>query len=222
MLALIPLRGGSKGIPKKNIKMIAGKPLCQWVIDAALEAQIFDKVIVCTDSEEIAGVVSNRNGTKVPVMMRPEHLALDDTPTEHVMRYVAEVEDFKYMCLIQATSPLTEASDFRAARAKFHAWGCDSMLTVTELKKFVWLPTSYEQLVYPLNYDPCNRPMREGVKPVYVETGNFYITTREILEKYSRLGGMVGRYLIDEEKAVDIDDMNDFAKAEFYLRGRLR
>ena len=222
MLALIPLRGGSKGIPKKNIKQIAGKPLCQWVIDAALESGIFDRIIVSTDSQEIVDTVFNRNALRVEIMIRPDELALDDTPTEAVMRHVAETERFETMCLIQATSPLTTADDFRAARSKFLSWGCDSMLMVTELRKFVWEPTGHNELVTPINYEPRYRPMRENIQPVYVETGNFYFTKRWVLDDLnSRLGGYIGRYIIDKEKAVDIDDLRDFAEAEYYLRGRM-
>ena len=218
MLALIPLRGGSKGIPGKNIKLIAGKPLCQWSIDAAIESGVFDRIIVSTDSEEIADVVRD-----VEVMMRPPELALDDTPTEAVMKHVAETVDFKEMCLIQATSPLTEAYDLRAARAKFYSWGADSMLTVTRLNKFVWKPTENDFLVEPVNYEPCNRPMRQGISHLFVETGNFYITRKWVLEKLnSRLGGYICRYIIDKDRAVDIDDLSDFAKAEFYLKERVK
>ncbi len=222
MLALIPLRGGSKGIPKKNIKMLAGKPLCQWAIDSALESQVFDRIIVSTDSTEIADTVYKWNGTKVDIMIRPAELAQDDTPTEKVMLHIAETEAFETMCLIQATCPLTEPYDFREARAKFLSWGCDSMLTVTELKRFVWEPV-VNGLVTPVNYDPRHRPMREKIDELYVETGNFYFTKRWVLEELkSRLDGMIGRYIIDKERAVDIDDLRDFAEAEFYLRGRMK
>ncbi len=221
MLALIPLRGGSQGIPGKNIKMIAGKPLCQWAIEAALETDLFRRIIVSTDSREIADTVYDLNGTRVPVMMRPDELAQPDTPTEAVMKHVAEVEDFKVMCLIQATSPLTDPHDFRSARAKFLSWGCDSLLTVTQLNKFIWEETCYKEFLSPLNYDPRKRPMREDVCPVYVETGNFYFTRRWVLERLNcRLGGYIGRYIIDPERAVDIDTMADFALAEEHLRGR--
>ncbi len=221
MLALIPLRGGSKGLPGKNIKMCAGKPLCQWVIDEAKKAVIFDRIIVSTDSEEIAGVVYSYNQASVDVMMRPAELAQDDTPTEAVMLDVAKTEDFRRICLIQATSPLTIASDFQAARAKFLSLGCCALLTVTELKKFVWRESWAKGCVEPINYNPRNRPMREGIKPLYVETGNFYMTYKETLVRTgSRLGGSVGRYIIEPERAVDIDTMADFEKAEQLLRRR--
>lgn len=223
MLGLIPLRGGSKGIPGKNIKMIAGRPLCQWSIDAALESGVFDRVIVSTDSREIADIVSELNGTKVDIMIRPYELALDDTPTESVMKHIAETEAFSVMCLIQATCPLTEPHDFRAARAKFISWGADSMLTVTKLKKFVWEPVDYNFLVEPINYNPRSRPMRDNIDSLFVETGNFYFTKKWVLNSLnSRLGGYTCRYIIPEERAVDIDDMEDFKKAEFYLRRRLQ
>lgn len=215
MLALIPLRGGSKGIPGKNIKEIAGKPLCQWTIDAALQSQVFDRVIISTDSREIADTVYDWNGARVDVMARPPELAEDDTPTEAVMKHVAETEQFDVMCLIQATSPLTTAYDLRAARAKFISWGCDSMVTVTKLNKFVWRPAEYDQIVEPINYTPTTRPMRQNIDHVYVESGNFYLTRRWVLDRLnSRLGGLICRYIIDPERAVDIDTLDDFKEAE--------
>ena len=222
MIALIPLRGGSKGIPGKNIKPIAGRPLCTWVIDEAIKADIFDWIIVSTDCEKIARTVSSHIGPRVEILMRPPEISTDDSPTEEAMLHCAAEYPFDVMCLIQATSPLTEAYAFKAARAKFTSWGADSLLTVTELRKFVW--TAYnDPLVEPVNYDPEDRPMREGIMPVYIETGNFYFTTREVLVGTgSRLGGNIGRYIIDRSKAVDIDDMEDFKRAEMELNLRRR
>jgi len=223
MIALIPLRGGSKGIPKKNIKEIAGKPLCQWVIEAALESQMFDRIIASTECEQIADTVRKWNGDNVEIDDRPPELATDKTSTEAVMKYMLK-EDFETMCLIQATGPLTVANDFRAARAKFNSWGCDSLLTVKKIEHFFWMPAypDYEFIVRPLNYHPENRPRRQdGIRPVYQETGNFYFTKRWVIEKLgSILGGIIGRYIIDSERAVDIDTLEDFRQAEGLLEGK--
>jgi len=223
MIALIPLRGGSKGIPKKNIKYIAGKPLCQWVIDAALEAGIFERIIVSTECPEVAGVVREWNGSMVEIDSRPPELATDTASTESVMSYMLK-EDFETMCLIQATGPLTTANDLRSARAKFSSWGCDSLLTVKEIKHFFWMPVypDYDFILRPINYHPENRPRRQdGIRPVYQETGNFYITRRWVIEQLnSILGGVIGRYIIGDERCVDIDTIDDFEQAEKLLHNR--
>ena len=222
MLALVPMRGGSKGIPGKNIKEIAGKPLCQWVIDSALESDVFHRIIVSTDSKEIADVVMDIYGPRVAVVIRPPELAQDDTPSEAVIAHITEYEPYRTMCMIQATCPLTTAYDFRAARSKFFAWGCDSLLSVVRLEKFAWKQAWIEQCVTPVNYRPTNRPMRQqGIEPIYIETGNFYMFYRTTFERHNcRLGNSVGRYVIDPERAIDIDTMEDFKQAEEVLRGR--
>lgn len=220
MLALIPLRGGSKGIPDKNIKDLAGKPLCQWVIDTALEADIFETITVSTDSEKIADIVCSHNGNRINVLMRPPELAQDNTPTEKVIEHVLEKDESLAICLIQATSPLTAPVDLLASRAKFYAWGCDSLLSVVRYEKFFWQETWIDDCIEPINYNPFKRPMRqEGIKPLYLESGNFYMFHRGTFVRHNcRVGKSVGRYIIPRERALDIDTLEDFEQAEQFLK----
>ncbi len=214
-LALVPLRGGSKSIPKKNIKEIAGKSLCAWVLEAACEAKVFDKVVVSTDSEEIAGVVSTL-GLDVEILQRPEHLATDEASTEEVMLHAMEHYECDTLTTIQATSPLVTAEDFVKAFEKFNSDDLDSLLTATKVKRFFWNPDGT-----PINYEPANRPRRQDFQGVYMENGSFYIAKRKILEKFKcRLGGKIGIYEMAPETATEIDDPEDWAVVESLLKKR--
>lgn len=212
VLALVPLRGGSKSIPKKNIKLLAGKSLCAWVLEAAYCAKMFDEIVVSTDSEEIANVIRSLN-MKIKIIERPPHLATDMATTESVMLHLAEKVHFETLVTIQATSPLTTPSDLVNAYQKFQKEGYDSLLTGVRLKRFLWNENGT-----PINYDPFNRPMRQNYKGVIMENGAFYITKREILEHYKcRLGGKIGIYVMPDDAAVEIDEPGDWKLVERIL-----
>ena len=217
VVALVPLRGESKSIPKKNIKLMAGKPLCAWALEAACSAQVFDEVYVSTDCEEIAEVVQAL-GLNIGIIKRPARFATDGASTESVMLHFAEEVDFDTMATIQATSPLVEAEDFIGALKKFEADKLDSLLTGVRIKRFFWT----EQGV-PLNYDPLKRPMRQHFMGTLMENGAFYLTRRKILEKeQSRLGGKIGIYEMAEETAVEVDEPSDWAVVEALLQKKLK
>lgn len=214
-IALIPLRGGSKSIPKKNIKPIAGKPLCAWVLEAAYESGIFNKIVVSTDSVEIAEIVSKID-LGVEIIKRPEHLATDEASTESVMLHTVECFHFDVLTTIQATSPLTTSENFINAYKKFKAENFDSLLTAVRVKRFFWSPDGT-----PLNYDPANRPRRQDFQGAFMENGAFYITRRDVLDKYkSRLGGKIGIYEMPEETSLEIDEPEDWEAVEALLKKR--
>jgi CMP-N-acetylneuraminic acid synthetase len=217
IIALVPLRGGSKSIPGKNIKPLAGKPLCAWALEAALQSGIFERLIVSTDSEEIAGVVK-AIGIPLEVIMRPAEYATDTATTESVMLHVASLVDFEVMATIQATSPLTRPEDFAVAYAQFRKQEADSLVTCVRLKRFFWSDEGQ-----PLNYDPLNRPMRQQFKGTLWETGAFYFTKRRILEEYRcRLGGKIAVYELPQDTAVDIDEPEDWEHLERIIARRQR
>ncbi len=211
MIALIPLRGGSKRIPKKNIKLMAGKPLAQWVIDAANEANIFDKVIVSTDCEEIACTVKNAE-----IIKRPSQYAKDDSPTEDVMLHLLEECGIRFRALftIQATSPELLSQDLIKAANQFYNCSLDSLFSGHRIKKFLW-----NDSIKPLNYNPKKRPMSQDWLGTIVENGAFWITARWILkEDRCRLGGNTAAYLMNPIE--DIDTIDDWEKAEKKLLRR--
>lgn len=216
VVALVPLRGGSKGIPFKNIKLIAGKPLCAWVLAAAHASGIFSRIVVSTDSEEIAQVVRSL-GLAVEVLMRPAELATDIASTESVMLHIAQQIDFEILVTIQATSPLVRPEDFQNAFKQFELEKFDSLLSGVHIDRYFWTNDGI-----PLNYDPQHRPRRQDFSGSIMENGAFYFTRREILlSKQCRLGGKIGVYEMSDESAVEIDEPSDWVKVERLLHSQL-
>jgi CMP-N-acetylneuraminic acid synthetase len=215
IIALIPLRGGSKSIPGKNIKLLGGKPLCAWALDAAWQSGIFARLIVSTDSTEIAAVVQ-KIGLPLEVIMRPAEYATDDATTESVMLHAASLVDFEVMATIQATSPLTRPVDFAAAYDQFRQQEADSLVACVRLKRFFWSDDGQ-----PINYDPLHRPMRQQFRGTLWETGAFYFTKRRILEeRQCRLGGKIAVYELPEDIGVDIDEPEDWERLERIIARR--
>jgi len=213
--ALVPLRGGSKSIPKKNIKHIAGKSLCAWVLEAAANCSSIKTVYVSTDSKEIADVIQGL-GLEVQVIMRPAEFATDAASTESVMLHFMSEVDFDVLVTIQATSPLLEARDLDQALIQFHEHKLDSMLSAVRTKRFFWHDDGTA-----INYDPLHRPRRQEFRGTLMENGAFYITRREILERHQcRLGGKIGIYEMDESTALEIDEPDDWDRVEQLLLRR--
>jgi CMP-N-acetylneuraminic acid synthetase len=210
--ALIPLRGGSKSIPKKNIKPLAGQPLCAWVLQAASAAAHIDVVYVSTDCPEIAAVVRALD-LGVEIINRPAALATDEASTEAVMLHFIEQVPCERLVTIQATSPQLTAADLDAALARFERDGLDSLLSAVRTKRFFW-----QDDATPINYDPIHRPRRQDFAGTLMENGAFYITRRGILEYYHcRLGGRIGIHEMPEHSAMEIDEPEDWARVEALL-----
>ena len=208
-VALVPLRGGSKSIPDKNIRLIAGKPLCAWVLEAACLSGVFDKIVVSTDSLKIANVVRGL-GLPVEILDRPAELATDEASTESVMLHAAQVLDFDVLATIQATSPLVQPEDFQKAYSIFKAGSYDSLLTAVRTKRFFWNDDGTA-----LNYIPQQRPRRQDFSGSLMENGAFYFTKRSALEHTNcRLGDDVCIYEMTAESAVEIDEQEDWALVE--------
>ena len=215
--ALIPLRGGSKSIPRKNIRMLAGRPLCAWVIRAAMESRVFDCIAVSTDDAEISTVV-RRLAPDILIIDRPPELASDTATTESVMLHAIGHLNCDVLCTIQATSPLLTGVHLREAMQQFEQEARDTMLTGILTRRFYWSPGGE-----PLNYDPRRRPMRQQFAGAVMENGAFYFTKKEILlSSRCRLGGNIGIYLMPETCAVEIDDPADWEVASALLQGEAK
>ncbi len=217
-IAFIPLRAGSKSIPRKNYQSLAGKPLFSYTVDACLSSAIFDLVVIATNSDIIKVMAKDLYGqSKVLVFDRSEENAQDNSSTESVMLEFSEKYDFDNITLVQATSPLTTADDFKLAWNKFKDDRLDSLLTVVEEKRFYWKEHG-ESGALPLNYDPKSRPRRQEFDGNLVENGAFYITSKDsLMSSQCRLSGKIGVHIMASQTAVEIDEPEDFLIVENLL-----
>ena len=215
-VALLPLRGGSKSIPGKNLRPMAGRPLYAWSLEAALASGCFDAIYVASDSAAIRDDARARFGSRIEVIDRDPDNATDTASSESVMKELATHIDCDVLALIQATSPLTQAADFRAARARFEQEGLDSLLTGVAVKRFFWRHDGQ-----PLNYDPTQRPRRQDFAGTVMENGAFYYTRRALFDATGvRLGGRIGVHVMDDACAAELDEPADWPLIEGLLRGR--
>ena len=211
-IALIPLRGGSKSIPKKNIMPIAGKPLCAWVLESATASNLIDEVYVSTDSNEIAQTVEALD-LGVKILMRPPELATDEASTESVILHFIKHVELDVLVTIQATSPLLSPMHLDEALRIFLEHPFQSMLSAVRVKRFFWNDDGVA-----INYDPLCRPRRQDFKGTLTENGAFYITDCSVLKKYRcRLGGQIGVYEMPEETLLEIDEPSDWDAVEKIL-----
>ncbi|WIV12042.1 acylneuraminate cytidylyltransferase [Proteiniborus sp. MB09-C3] len=215
-VAFIPLRGGSKSIPLKNIKPINGRPLVYWVLDMATSCKYIDKVFVSTDSQSIKDVVESYNSEKIIVIDRDESTARDNSTTESAMLEFASKYDFVNIVLIQATSPLLQIEDLENGFKMVLENKFDSVLSVVRQKRFIW--SRNEKEYYPVNYNYMNRPMRQSFEGFLVENGAFYITSKEsLLKSKNRISGNIGIVEMDEDSYFEIDELSDWIIVEKLL-----
>ena len=216
-IAFIPVRGGSKSIPLKNIKPFCGKPLVCWNIEALERCPHVDKIIVATDSDEIWQTVDKQNYQKTTLYRRSAENACDTASTESVMleyiRYAQPVDTDIFM-LVQATSPLTETIHFTEALQMFHQGEYDSIITCVRNYRFFWKEDGSS-----INYDYRNRPRRQNFKGMLMENGAFYISTvGNVKESQNRLSGNIGIYEMPEYTATEIDEPDDWIVLEELMR----
>ena len=198
-LGIIPARGGSKGVPRKNIKMICGHPLIAWTIRAALDSKLLSKVIVSTEDREIAGI-SRAYGAEV--LDRPEDLARDDTLSRDVISHALNATGADYSVLLQATSPIRSQGLIDRVIAAFESEARDSMATGS---------------MHPL-YPPHGvEHRRQDIEYVFVNDGSVIVSTKETVAAQSLFGLRAGTFVSSREENVDIDDEFDFWLAEKVL-----
>lgn len=210
-VAIIPARGGSKGIPRKNIISFCGHPLIAWTIATARKCNAIDEVYVSTDAEDIA-TVSRQYGAKV--MPRPNEIAGDRATSESALIHVAdEIERASgtapaQVVFLQATSPLRESKELDGALAKFTDEKLDSLFSASMPEDMLfWQKTAsgYRSV----NYDFASRQRRQDMNEedvFMVETGSFYITRLSLLRgTLNRLGGRIGTWPVEFWKSFEID-----------------
>ena len=222
-VAFIPVRGGSKSIPLKNIKPICGKPLVYWTVKAACECRYIDKVYVSTDSEVIRNAVQRFVGEisgadKIEVIGRSPETATDGASTESAMLEFAEHYIFDNIILVQATSPMLTAGDLNGGYELYATDNTDSVLSVVKQYRFLWKQDKEENAV-PMNYEVFHRPRRQEFDGYLMENGAFYICSREnLLKTGNRLSGNIKAYEMDADTAFEIDEPSDWLIIEALMK----
>ncbi len=203
IVSVILARGGSKGIPKKNIIDINGKPLIYYSIEASKKSAV-SKTFVSTDSDEIAEI-SIRHGASGRIE-RPKHLATDDSKSDDALLHFANIIDFDILVFIQPTSPMINHFYINEGIDMIINGGYDSVFTAT---KEHWIP-KWNNNIEPVDWDIYNRPMRQNKENLYTENGMFYITKRKnLLESKLRYSGKIGIVEIPLKDSFQIDTIDD-------------
>jgi CMP-N-acetylneuraminic acid synthetase len=193
-LAVIPARGGTKGLPGKNIKIICGKPLIAWSIEAAAEAKEIDRVVVSTDSEEIADVARSYGAE---VLIRPSELATDESTTIAVLKNIAtKIQDADDFIVLQPTSPLRNKDLI------------DSCVQVYCQGEYSNLATGFWCKIQ--EFGSHNNMRRQDYSGFFYDDGNVYILARNLVEQGLWYGQKICRHVISREQNYEIDDEIDF------------
>lgn len=224
-VAFIPVRGGSKSIPLKNIKPINGKPLVYWSIRAACNCKYIETVYVATDSDKIKETIKSFKsilGTKlfdkVKIIDRSPETACDTASTELALLEFANNYDFDNIILIQATSPLLSSNDLDKGFEVFSEKDTDSVLSVVRQKRFHWGNDKYG-FAHPTNYDIFNRPRRQEFEGYFVENGAFYISSKENLVKsQNRISGNIKIVEMNEDTFFEVDEPSDWIIIEALMK----
>lgn len=216
-IAFIPLRGGSKSIPFKNIKNFCGKPLSYWVIKALQESGIIEEIIIATDSDGIRKVISDFGFSKVSFYKRSPENSRDTSSTEDVMLEFLSTKNFRNdleFILVQATNPFLIKNDIEDSFRLFKEEKYDSLLSCVRHKRFFWNKNGK-----PINYDFKSRPRRQDFEGDLMENGAFYISTVEaIIKSKNRLSGRIGIYEMPEYTAFEIDEADDWLIMEHLFK----
>lgn len=230
VLGITLARGGSKGIPRKNIIDLGGKPLIAWTIEAALESGVFDNYIVSTDDQEIADVAKSY-GAEVP-FMRPAHLAGDTVwsrdADKHAVLECERVYGVRYDFVMElpCVAPLRDARHIREAFEKLRDTGADSVISVCQMQDKH--PVRMKKIDNDLIADFCQEfpegegSRRQDLKPCYIRNGGIYSMTRDcIVEQFSRNGKVSRPYIMDDFSSVNVDSLIDLKLAEIIIREKM-
>lgn len=225
VLGVIPARGGSKGVPKKNVKLLGGKPLIAYSIEAARAAKRLTRVIVSTDDEEIAEV-SRRWGADAP-FLRPAELATDAAKAvpviQHALEEMERRDDLVYdaVLMLQPTTPFRTGADIDRAIEILEKTGADSVISVVDVEGHHPARMKYLEDGRLIDPDFCeayeNQP-RQELRPMYLRNGMIYLTRREVMRSGSFKGSDCRALIVETHRSVNIDTPLDFELAEFLYK----
>ena len=227
VLGLVPARGGSKGVPGKNIKQLAGRTLLEYTAAAARDSGVIDRAVLTTDSEEIAEA-GRRAGLDVP-FLRPATLAADDTPMLPVMQHAIETLAAQgwtadIIVLLQPTSPLRRPSHIRDAVTMLRDTKADSVVTVVEVPRHLspdYVMRIESGVLRPFLADGDRVTRRQDARPAYSRDGTVYTCWRSTIERFGSIyGERCLPLIVDAADSLSIDSPDDWAAAEQRLAGR--
>lgn len=227
ILCLINARGGSKGVPGKNIKPLNGKPLIGWSVDVARQSKLIKKIVVSTDSEEIARVAT-KHGASVP-FIRPSELATDTAKqidvVNHALKFLESMgERYDYVCILQPTCPLRSVEDVDGTLDLLISSGADSAITVTEVggrhPRTLYKMHEGDQKVTPYVEKNTSGVMRQNFEALYWRTGAVYALRTSVVKAGSLYGNDARGYKVPEERAFNIDTPFDFELTEAWLKSK--
>jgi len=223
VIAIIPARGGSKAVPRKNVYMLAGKPLIAHMIEEAKRARSVNRVVVSTDDSEIASV-SEEYGAEV--VRRPKEFSTDTASSElallHVLTYLKKNEKYApdLIVFLQCTSPLILCKDIDGTVKTLLDKGADSALTVTPFHGFLWRRNPQGK-VEGINHNKIKRIRRQDLKKQYQETGAIYVVKKEgFLKAKNRFFGKLAMYVTPLNRSLEINEFVDFQVAEALFNER--
>jgi CMP-N,N'-diacetyllegionaminic acid synthase len=222
--AVIPARGGSKGIKDKNLIDLCGKPLLAWSIEQATACPQIDQVFVTSDSERILDV-ARRHGAKG--IVRPAELATDTASSDDALLHALDEieqrhEDVELMVFLQATSPLRKPSDITAAIDTVRTENADSLFSSVRMDDVCLWRAAAGRPIDSVTYDYRNRGRRQDRQPYLLENGSIYVFKPDVLRReHNRLGGRIAVSTMEPWQAFEIDSLEDLPLCEYYMQRHL-
>lgn len=221
VVAIILARGGSKGIPGKNIIDFCGRPLIVWTIEQLLQAKGINSIWVSSDSEEI---ITIGQACGAEIIYRPAEISGDSATSESGWRHAIEIIENKVgnvdiVLAPQVTSPLREPYDIERGLRDFYEQKCDSMFSCSVAEDLFFWEKKSDGMLISVNYDYKNRSRRQDIPKQYIENGSFYLFKKEVLKQYNnRLGGKIGMTQMEFWKMFEIDSMEDLKMCEALMK----
>lgn len=223
ILAIVPARIGSKGIREKNIRVVAGKPLALWTLDAAKRSKLVDEIIISSDDDRVLGLAKAR----VLIHKRSAENSSDTASLESVIDEVLATDNWydvvEAILLLQPTSPIRTGEQIDAAISQLRQDGADTLLSAVRTHSFIWRRDEFlDEPLYCPSYDYDKRPRRQDLEPSWEENGSIYITTMEHWKRtHCRLGGKISLFEMPEESKYQVDSELDLHMVEKIMERQL-
>lgn len=219
MLAVIPARKGSKGLKDKNISLLNNKPLILYTLMAAIQSQLFDRIVVTTDDSRIIKLIENLNYYNVTIIRRPKYLATDTVTLNPVIIHAVKWIEKYYgkvntIVTLQPTSPLRNCNHIFRAFIKYRMLGADSLVSVTKEEHNIYRSnkSGYDR---PIVYHKVNR---QQIEPYYIGNGAISICKRDLLMKHNtRIGDRLVLYKMSKRDSIDIHTEEDLELCQWYM-----